>query len=486
MPTQGAPTDPPQFEGVGWLNYVAVWTFVWSMDGASLAELSWREKDNNYLRETRQTRLGDRETGVFRMATDPYVLPKSIRVRLLKDGAWTPWSAPVDAPNVGGPISGVRLSEGPDGIKVEWNPPEFGTEIDGYRLYVSRNGSSDAVLEVGNATRALIPILPQDEQYYVRVVSFSEEHGEGGSGYAGLTREVQPSSLAISLWALGSWCPPVSGGRIDINWSIRDGTPPFTVAIADKLGFETVVRSGSSTVDCPERVAHVPAVLRAHVMDAEGKSADYTLRLQDFGVGGSEMDEDAFAVHVDMRSVHRDRVLLRWDCWYLPYTAALRWRLPGETPWTYAAEFSQSRGGYGDFRCRGTWDMLQPLTTYEYQLAHYDRMEQLRRPELLRWTDTQTLTTLGEPVDPRIERDGETVAVSWDRQPDAWAYVVRLRSSGGSWWKRHEPSGAPRESVHFHRIPPNLDLSVELISPPVEDGDEARPRWFDEVVVTGE
>lgn len=376
-------------------------------------------------------------------------------------------------------------------MKRSGPPPAFGTEIDGYRLYVSRDGGSDAVIEVGTATRSQIPILPQDERYFVRVVSFSEEHGEGGSGYARHTRRAQAGSMAISLWQSGSWCPPSTGGRLDIRWSIQGGTPPFTVTIADNLGFETKQRSGSATVACPERDPRTKTdpwtrpTLKAHVMDTESKSADTRVTLRDFTGGTSDVDEDPFAVHVDLLSVHRDRVLLRWDCRYLPYTSALRWRYEGQHEWTYEMRFSQSRGGWGDFRCRGTWSGLQPLTSYEYQVAHYWRTEQLRRPDLLRWTDVQAVTTLGEPVNLRVERDGETVAVSWERQHDAWAYVVRMYASGRSWWKRYEPSGEARETVYFYRIPPNLDFGVELISPPLEDGEEARTPWFDEEVVTG-
>lgn len=130
-PTRGEPPVAPRFSGVGWINhgdwqfprYLAHWTFDWPMDGAELAELSWRERDRSFLRETRQTKLEDRGTGEFRIGTESGVRPKSIRIRLLKDGAWTPWSEPVSAPDMGGPIFDFSLSEGPDGIEAQWPPP---------------------------------------------------------------------------------------------------------------------------------------------------------------------------------------------------------------------------------------------------------------------------------------------------------------------------------------------------------------------------
>ena len=125
------------------------------------------------------------------------------------------------------------------------------------------------------------------------------------------------------------------------------------------------------------------------------------------------------------------------------------------------------------------FDGLQPLTKYEYQLARIDPDEEVRRPEQLRWTEMQTVTTLGRPVNLGVKRSNETITVSWDRQPDARAYVVGLRADGRSWWKRYEPSGEQTETAHFYRVPRGLDLSVELISPPLEAGEESRPDGYD-------
>ena len=52
--------------------------------------------------------------------------------------------------------------------------------------------------------------------------------------------------------------------------------------------------------------------------------------------------------------------------------------------------------------------------------------------------------------------------------------VVGLRAEGRSWWLWYDPSGEPTETVHFSRVPRDLSLSVDLISPPLEDGQESR------------
>ena len=96
------------------------------------------------------------------------------------------------------------------------------------------------------------------------------------------------------------------------------------------------------------------------------------------------------------------------------------------------------------------------------------------------------MTTLGDPQELEIERNGDTVAVSWRRQPEAWAYVVGLRAEGRSWWKRYEPAGESRETVYFYGVPPTLDVSVELVSPPLEDGIEMRLPGFYENIGPGE
>ncbi|MCY3922745.1 MAG: hypothetical protein OXG27_10185, partial [Chloroflexi bacterium] len=485
IPTQGAPAQAPRFHELNWHHHPenprpGTWTFVWDHEGADLAEVSWQEGGRTVIREVDHDSLSiDMEYGE---------IPGSVQVRLLRDDSWTPWSAAADVPNIARPVFPVRITERLDALEVQWDPLPDDSEVVGYRIYLARNKGPEEVIEVGKQTSAQIPIEQTDETYRVSAAALVRGPIEMGRSFATWHErqdQLPPPALAISIWQASSWCPPAPGGRIRVQWTVEGGTPPFTVSVADNLGFETEQRSGLTTVACPERDTDGQASLQAQVMDANRQSSDRTVMWRDLYEVERHVDEDPFAVHVNMRSVHRDHVLLRWDCWYVPYEAALRWRLVGERGWTYETSFPQSRGGYGDFRCRGTWSNLHPNTTYEFQLAHYEREAQLRRPDLLRWSDTKTVTTLGPPQELAIERDGETITVRWKRQPDAWAYVVGLRTEGRSWWKRYEPSGEQTETVMFRGIPSDLSVNVELISPPLDGGVEARPAWFDEVIVTG-
>ena len=350
-----------------------------------------------------------------------------------------------------------------------------------YRLYVQRDHGAEEVIDVGRQTSAEIPIGPNDEEYWVSVGVVIEDHGEVGRS--------EPEwygrrPLELSMFAQFSPCPPSKQAPLRVQWRIMGGAPPFTLSIGDALGFETDERDGSSVVDCRTGTDGTLQDIRAWVIDAYGQTDVDTLGSGDFWSLSSDWEEDPFSVQLGLRSVHRERVLLSWNCRYWPFTAVLRWRLSGDLGWTYVPEITQARDD--DWRCRGSWEGLEPLTTYEYQLARYDRPGQLRQPERMRWTESETVTTLGEAQQPAIERIDETVTVSWQRQPDAWAYVVGLRAEGRSWWKRYEPSGESRETIYFYRVPRGLRLSVELVSPPLKDGEESRPTGFDPNVAYGE
>ena len=490
LPTRGDPPTAPRFSDVYWRNisdsrqfarYVSVWTFEWNATGVELTEISWREKDRRFVSETDYTKLDEPQTGQYVITTDYAVRPQSIRIRLLRDGIWTPWSEAVEAPDLGGPLFGISMVEHSDAVEVIWEPPSLGTEIDGYRLYISRDGGSTEIIEVGQVTQAKIPIRSGDEQYRLRIASFSKEHGDGGSGHAYYKR--QPPELSLSLAGTGSWCQATPGDRARVDWYIKGGAAPFIVSIADRLGLMTTERHGSTVVDCVWNEDRSQAILMATVVDARGDTASTS---RDLGrVPNHWEDEESDSpVELSLRSVHRDRVWLSWTCHHRTYQAVLRWRGAGEREWTYDPNFVHTWDA--DWVCRAVVDGLQPLTTYEYQLARIDPHEEVRRPDQLRWTETQTVTTLGEPQQPGIERDGETVSVNWERQPDAWAYVVGLRAKGRSWWKLYEPSGESRETVYFYGIPSNLELDLELISPPLEDGEEARPKWFGPNIAYGE
>ncbi len=474
LPIEGDPPAPPSFTEWSWWQdqrgSTAVWAFEWDEQGSDLSELSWYYNDLRYVGEERYGRTS--LTSLHGQA------PEALRVRLLRDGAWTPWSEPADVPNVTRPARISQVDEGRTHIVVHWHPPEHGGDVVGYRLYVSRDDKREEGIDVGLQTSAKIPIMENDRRYQVRVAPLTEEGLEVGSSYPDWYVR-GPLELELSVSHNDSSCLTGAATDLELVWSIYRGAPPFTLSISDRLGFETDRRFGSSKVDCRISTDGRLYEIQASIMDANGQTAANTLATNNLRVPRADPDVGERPVRLGLRSVHRDHVQLSWDCRYRPYTAVLRWRFAEHVEWNYVEDFSPVRDH--DWRCRGTWGGLQPTTRYEYQLARVDPHEESRRLEDLQWSKTQTVTTLGEPQRLELERIGETVTVSWERQPDAWAYVVGLRAEGRSWWKRYEPSGDLRETVPFSNIPEGLELSVELVSPPLDRGEEARPHGYDYV-----
>lgn len=474
LPIEGDPPAPPHFIAWSWRQYqrgsAAVWAFEWDEQGSDLSELSWYYNDRRHVREEHYGRAS--LTSLHGQA------PETVRVRLLHDGAWTPWSEPADVPNVTRPARISNIDEWRDHIEVHWHPPEHGGDVVGYRLYVTRNDSREEVVDVGLQTSTKILIMENDRRYQLRVAPLTEEGFEVGSSYPDWYLR-GPLELELTVSHNDSSCLNGTATFLEMVWSIYRGASPFILSINDRLGFETDKRFGSSRIDCRIGVDGRLHEIQASVMDAYGRTAASTLVASYSSTPISDPDVDELPVRLSSRSVHRDHVRLSWSCQYRPYTAVLRWRIAEHVEWSYVEDFSQMR--YHDRRCRGTWEGLQPTTRYEYQVARVDRQRESRRLEDLQWSKTQTVTTLGEPQGLELERIGETVTVSWERQPDAWAYVVGLRAEGRSWWKRYEPGGELREAVRFFNVPEDLDLSVELISPPLDDGEEARPDGYDYV-----
>ena len=454
------------------------WTFEIEAAEDDRAEVLWRIRDQWFYREHRIRADHEQQFNIYTKSRER---PKAVRYRILSDGLWTPWSLPADAVDATLSVHITEVDEYLNHIQVHWEPWREGSDVFGYRLYLTRNQGQEESIDLGSSTSAKIPILQGDTFYIFRVAALTEGQREFVRSF---TRRHERLPLTLYLGQSGSWCQPEPGDRSRVTWAIRSGAAPFTIFIDDRLGFETEERNGSTVVECDLYESRSAAIVKASVLDASGQTAHDTSDISntlDHWVVEDDPDYDPLQIYFRLRSVHRDRVLFSWACNQWNYQAAMRWRVAGDGSWTYTPEFAHSSDG--DRVCRGALDDLQPLTTYEYQLARVDPHEEVRRPEQLQWSETQTVTTLGEPVKPRIEREGETVAVSWDRQPEAWAYVVGLRAEGRTWWKRYEPSGEARETVHFHRIPDGLSLSFELVSPPLDNGGEARPKWFDYVAV---
>ncbi|MCY4617522.1 MAG: hypothetical protein OXD50_03055 [Chloroflexi bacterium] len=490
LTTRGAAPESPQFFKVSWSHLhhddpkPARWRLQWNDQDADLAEVTWQEGDRQIIRETSESE--------FSISLGHGQTPGVVRIRLLKDGAWTPWSAEADVARISNSYRNVRLVERAEVVEVYWEPPDDDADVVGYRLYVRRNYEGygeEEVIDVGPQVSAEIPIRPTDQALHVNVATLYEGPLEVvhvfHHHWHELRRQPEPleRGMTFDLYAESSPCPPWRRAPLRVEWRIRGGTAPFTLSIADRLGFESDERDGSTVVECQTGDDGELIEISAQVIDSDGRTAVDAISGSSGWGGMSDPDESPFEITSSFRSVHRDRVLLSWSCRYWPFTAVLRWRLAGEAEWTYTVDFPQARDE--DWRCRGTWDGRDPVTTYEYQLARLERPAQLRSLEQLHWTESQTVSTLGPPQQLSIERHGDTVTVQWHRQPDAWAYVVGLRTAGRSWWKRYEPSGEPTETVYFYAVPSELSLRVELMSPPRRDGEELRPRWFDANIPSG-
>ena len=480
LPTRGAPPQAPVFSRVSWSHLhpenpkPATWTFRWHQQDADLAEVTWREDGRRIIRETRQ--------GEFSILLRHGQAPEAVRVRLLAGNVRTPWSAEAEVPSIDDSFRNVRWVERTDTLELHWDAPDDESDLVGYRLYVRRNGGEEEVLDVGRQVSAEFPIAPNDEVLNASVATlyegpletvhfFYNPHHLGGW-------PAHPQPLELHVDAQLSECPPAERGLIAVHWRISGGAPAYTVSIGDQLGFHTDDSSGITVVDCRTGAGGVLRTIKASVVDGDGRTAADVLGPGDVRPYWFEEGIDPFEIRFGPRNVYRDRALVSWDACRWRFDAALRWRPAGTEPWTHVLDFPVAHHGDG-WRCSGMLEDLAPLTTYEFQIARYISVEQLRRPERLRWSETQTLTTLGPPQELSLVRDGETVSVSWKRQPDAWAYVVGLRAEGRSWWKRYEPSGDAAETVYFYRVPPGLELSVELISPPLKHGEEEIPIGMD-------
>ena len=487
LPTRGAPAPAPQFHELSWFHHPhnpkpGTWRFEWEHQDADLAEVSWQEEGRTIIREV------DRGHVSINMGYGE--IPDSVRVRLLEDDSWTPWSAPADVPNIAKPVFPVRITERLDVLEVQWDPPPDDSEVVGYRLYVARNDGAEEVIEVGRRTRAEIPIRPTDERYRMSVSALIQgpiEMGRSLPNWHERQGQLQPVELRLALSAEYSPCPPAPRAPLAVTWSVLGGTPPFTVSIGELLGFETEVSRGSIVVECRVGADGLMLDVPGSVVDANGETASATLGLRHIYYPVPEPGLALLAVEFGQLRVHRDHVLLSWDCRYWPYNAVLRWRQAGQDDWTYAPDFPQHREPRDEYRrCRGSLDGLKPLTVYEYQLAKHGQIGRFRYPEHLQWSQSQSVTTLGPPQALSLERDGETVVVSWQRQPDAWAYVVGLRGQGRSWWKRHEPSGQSSEAVYFCRVPSDVALSVELINLWLRGGAGSMGRGYEAFWISAE
>ncbi|MCY3568167.1 MAG: fibronectin type III domain-containing protein [Chloroflexi bacterium] len=474
--TQGPAPDAPQFDAFRWGWHhedprPGSWTYVWDYQDGDLAEFSWREGDRPITRESR--------SGWISISTARGLVPDAVRMRLLRGGDWTPWSEQAHVPSVTRSLFPVRFVEYGDSLKLHWEAPADDTDVVGYRVYVARNEGAEEVLDVGRQTSMEMLLEPTDLVVAASVAALLDGSIEIGRSFTHWHRiDLPPDPLDLTLTAESSPCPPAEQASLTIMWSISGGVPPFTLSVDDRLGFETEQRRGSTVVDCRVGTDGLMQSIRGSVIDASRQEAGHLLGHRQVWRHWYDEGAEPFDVNLGLRNVYRDRVLVAWTGCRGRFLAVLRWRSEESEHWSYILDFPVTH--HGDYwTCSGTLDGLAPLTTYEYQVARYVWPEQLLQPEGLQWTETQSVTTLGEPQELSIVQDGDTVVVSWQRQPDAWAYIVVLRSEDRSWWKRYEPNGDETETVSFAGVPLGTALGVELISPPLKDGEEEIPLGID-------
>ena len=469
IPTGGSAAAAPRYSELHWAVHPIArpveWVFEWDDRDAELSEFTWEDGGRRTIREVRE--------GRYSVAVPWRQLPELVRVRLLRDGVWSPWSAPADVPRVFGPAVIHQINERPDILEIHWHPPKHDGAVVGYRLHLSRNDGPEEPIEVGLQTSAAIPIKEGDRRYTVQVAPLTTHGDEVGISYR---HSYTRGPLELTLWAPANQPPCLPGVVTDvpIGWQITRGAPPFTLSIGEMLGFETDQRLGGTEVECRVSADGELREIRASVTDARGQQAVHSLGEGDLWIHAPDPEAEPVAITLGPRSVHRDRLWLTWEPCRRHYVAGLRWRVAGTEPWSQVLDLpsdNRTEGGY----CRALLDGLAPLTTYEYQLSQYVGLDPRLQSGRLPWTQTQTVTTLGEPQGLTIVRDGARISISWQRQPDAWAYVVGLRAEGRSWWKRYEVSGESIENVNFYRVPQDLDLRAELLSPPLKRGAEEVP-----------
>lgn len=477
----GSPPSPPDVRHEGWgpalidppESYVllnkSTFRFFWddAVD-AERAELEW-ENEGRPVRL--QVSAGDRSP-YFWVDT---IEPVAFRVRYLTGGVWTPWSAPIRPPLTPDPPYRVQVDERGGELIIEWRPSVHQQPVDGYRVHICCPNSAEEVVDAGLETSMSYPISADKAEYSVAVTAYSGDGGEGPRSHTDTYRAGEPLILAIlSDYGWSEPCQSLPGFVQRVDWRITGGSPPYLLAFGDDAASETLEREGAVVVDCRtdfDLDSSEKHLVDAQVTDHRGRSASDSAEIRYVAPEPEQDQERQSSIRLARVSVHRTHIWLAWTChefWARVLPLALRWRSDETSAWIYVAPDQFPQRSYIDHHCRGQWIGVEPSTRYEFQLAYY-RDAAL---EQLDWTPSRHVTTTGPPSDVRLEADASGVAVSWQAQPDAWAYQVILRTAAASWWTYHEPSGRPVERVLFPNLPGDADYEIEIITPPLSNGEE--------------
>ena len=410
---------------------------------------------------------------------------ESLQIRHLGVGGWTPWSAalPFERPPIYSPRPRVVELDGRV-IVSWWRESEVRPALS-YRVHLSRPDGAERVIDVGSVDE--YAFVPDDNTPELRV-SMGAYNAAGAappSDYETLRR--RSKGLTLSLGGGEFPCVPRLGFPAEVTWWINGGVEPFVLRIGGNPPLQTSARTGRVEVYCnalADSDFGGEYRVHAHVSDQRGARTSDETSVWLSNIEKAEMALAAGPVRMRERSVHRTDVKLNWDCrsWNGRYPVfrgspfALRWRTSEAETWTYETwgypVGPRSTGAGSNSGCPHVvrWTHLEPATRYLFQVTPFAHPTQFEAPEQLPWTPTQTVTTLGDATNVRLEQGGDAVTVSWDRQPDAWAYQVILRTEGMSWWRLHYPNGAGVEQLSFNGVPDDQTYSVEIITPPQRDG----------------
>ena len=457
----------------------AMFVVSWSDEvGAELAEIEWEVGGRRFFRQTtEQSMILDVDT----RDSIPF------RIRYLQEGVWTRWSEAVVPSLVPSRPFRVWIDEYEGNLVIDWAESSRLDILEGYRVYVSRDGGEEEVLEVGREQSVVYPMDPDGMEYNVGVTSYNSDGEESKRRWETYKRGA-PLAARLSHW--GDGCIRGAAGEIEVVWFLEGGAGPFLVAIDDAAAFATSTRGGKMLVPCDaagDAAAATERTVEVYATDYYDQAASRTLV-----VGYAEPESPPPPLPPlelwNLRSVHQTYVWLRWRCDRRAARAdvlTLRWRSEASEAWRYVSADDFPQEVYPDGLCCGQWLGLDPLTRYEFQVARYDDPTELGTPELLAWTRSETVTTTGPAVDVRVAPHEAGLEVSWQSQPDAWGYQVIVSAVNKSWWTFHRPNGEAVERVILRGVKGDAEYAIEIITPPHVDGEEQLARSFAYVEVLG-
>ena len=237
-----------------------------------------------------------------------------------------------------------------------------------------------------------------------------------------------PPLMRLELSAGRGSC--TAGTETDVDWTISGGRAPYQVEIGEAAGEGA---SGAARIACgiaPQggggMLGYAPRIVRGTVVDADGARAEaqFTLLagppLAPPRVDPPEVSHRGFYVPFWLRASRID---------YPSWRVAMRWRVAGETEWSYNVD-GISNGPWDDLGWANGWvsaDIeLADATVFETQVARVRHSREIEHPEALAWTEIATLTTASDPVGLVAESTHDSISLSWGPQVEGLNYIATL------------------------------------------------------------